>query len=155
MTIRRWEPRSDLRHMEEALARMWCTFPRPGLTARFWLGERILPLTAYQTADALVVRTPIPGVKPEDIEVTIEGNTLTVRGERGADEELKDADYILQERCCARFYRSMTLPGGLNTEQTDATYKDGILNLVIPKREDAKAKAIPVKGGDEVKTKAK
>jgi len=131
--------------MEDALDRMWGSFVRPTRYLRPWSGEWLLPLDVYQTEDSVVVKAPVPGVKPEGMEVTIEGNTLTLRGETKAEEEAREDNYILQERRYGSFCRSVTLPGGLDTDKADASYEDGVLTLRIPRREEARPKSIKVK----------
>lgn len=155
MTLRRWEPFNELRRMEDALDRMWGGFFRPARYLRPWAEEWALPLDIHQTEDSVVVKAPIPGVKPEDVEVTIEGNTLTVRGESKASEEVKEEDYILRERRYGAFHRSVTLPARLDTDKAGASYEHGVLTLSIPRREEAKPRSIKVKVSRAVEGKEK
>lgn len=145
MTLRRWEPLDELRRMEHTLDRMWGGFFRPARTFRRWSNEWELPLDVYQTDDSIELKASVPGVKPEDVEVTIEGNTLTLRGGSKSAGEKTGQDVLLRERRYGSFCRSVTLPAGLDTGKTEAVYENGVLTLSIPKREETKPKSIKVK----------
>ena len=153
MTLVRWEPFNELRRMEDALDRMWGGFFRPTRYLRLRDEEWALPLDIYQTEDSVVVKAPVHGIRPEDVEVTIDGNTLTVRGESKASEEVKEEDYILREQRHGTFCRSVTLPAGLDTHKAEATYEDGVLTLAIPRREEARPRSITVKVAKAVEGK--
>ena len=103
----------------------------------------------YQTPSEVVVKATLPGVKPEDVSIDITGQTLTVRGETKAEEEVKKKDYLYQERRYGSSSRSVVLPGGLRTDKAEATMEDGILPLTIPKAEEVKPKAIKVKAKEK------
>jgi HSP20 family protein len=110
------------------------------------LGEELRPaLDVYQTASEVVVKAALPGVKPEEVEITISGDVLTIKGETKAEQEVKREDYLYQEQRYGAFTRSITLPSALNTEKAEATFEDGVLTLTIPRTEEAKPKAIKVK----------
>ncbi|MFW6126269.1 MAG: Hsp20/alpha crystallin family protein, partial [Chloroflexota bacterium] len=102
-------------------------------------------LDVYQRPDQLVVKASLPGVKPEDVDITVTGDTLTIQGETKADEEVKREDYIYQEHRYGSFSRSLALPPNLRTDKADASFEDGILTVTIPRAEEAKPKAIKVK----------
>jgi HSP20 family protein len=116
--------------------------PRAG-----WLlpAEEALAIDIYETADSVVVKTSVPGVKPEEIDITITGNTVTIAGETKAEEKVEEENYIRRERRYGRFSRSVTLPSGVKTEKAEATFEHGLLTLTIPKAEEAKPKVIKVK----------
>jgi len=110
------------------------------------LGEAATPaLDMYQTPNEVVVKTALPGLKPEDIDIDITGDTLSIKGETKAEQEVKKEDYLYQERRYGGFSRSVVLPGGLQPDKAEATLEEGILTLSIPKAEEAKPKAIKVK----------
>jgi HSP20 family protein len=100
-----------------------------------------------------VVKATLPGVKPEDVSIDITGETLTIRGETRAEEQIKKEDYLYQERRYGSFSRSVVLPGGLKTDKAEATMEDGVLTLTIPKAEEVKTKAIKVKAKEKPKEK--
>lgn len=108
--------------------------------------EGQLALDMYQTKDNLVVKSTIAGVRPEDIDVTVNDNVLTISGERMQQDEVRDKDYYLQECYWGEFSRSVELPEEFDSEGISAEIKDGILTVVIPKSEKAKPKKIMVKG---------
>jgi HSP20 family protein len=107
--------------------------------------QETLAIDIYETLDNVVVRTAVPGVKPEDIDITITGNTLTIAGETKAEEKAEEENYVRRERRYGRFSRSITLPSGAQGEKAEATFEHGLLTLAIPKAEEAKPKVIKVK----------
>jgi len=115
---------------------------------REWLAraEGTLALDMYETEDSVVVKSLVPGVKPDDIDITISGNTLSISGETRAEEEVKEENYIRRERRYGSFSRSVTLPEGLETDKAEASFEDGILTLNIPAAPEAKPKVIKIKG---------
>jgi HSP20 family protein len=142
----RWEPFSELISLRDAMDRLFeesFIRPRGGLLAPW--GEGTLPLDVYDTDDAVVVKASVPGVKPEDVEVTITGDCLNIKGETKAEEEVKKGNYIRQERRYGAFSRSVTLPAGLVTDKAEAVFEGGVLKLTIPKAEEVKPKTITVK----------
>ena len=101
-----------------------------------------------ETDQSFEVKMDLPGVKPEEVEVQIDNNTLTVRGQRSSETEEKDDEkqYHRIERYSGSFARSVVLPSAINEDETIAEFKDGVLNIVIPKTEDAKPRKIKIKG---------
>ena len=146
MAIERWRPFTDLMSLRQAMDRLFeDSFVRPS-RALETLGEVAAPaLDVYQTASEIVVKAALPGVKPEDVSIDITGETLTVKGQSKADQEVKREDYLYQESRYGAFSRSVVLPGGLKTDKAEATMDDGVLTLTIPKAEEVKPKAIKVK----------
>jgi HSP20 family protein len=109
-------------------------------------GEEAQPsIDMYQTPSEVVVKAALPGVKPEEVDITITGDTLTIKGETKASQEVKREDYIYQEHRYGAFSRSITLPSFLQSEKAEATFENGILTLTIPRAEEAKPKTIKVK----------
>jgi len=92
----------------------------------------------------VVVKTSVPGVKPEELNVTITGGTLTIKGEIKAEERVEKANYIRQERRHSSFQRSVHLPDGLEADKAEATFKDGVLTLKVRRSEAAKPRTIKV-----------
>ena len=103
----------------------------------------------YETDESVIVKTAIPGVKADDIDVSVTGDTLTVRAETKEEEEIKRESYLRRERRFGSYCRSVTLPGGLETESAEADYSDGVLTLTFPKAEEVKPKSIKVKSTAE------
>ena len=103
-----------------------------------------LPLDVSETEDEYVVKASIPGIKPEDLEITYSGKTLTVKGEYKAEEEKEDVHYHLRERRYGAFARSLTLPAAVKSEAIEAKYESGVLTLKLPKTEEVKPQKIAV-----------
>ena len=102
----------------------------------------------YETEQELVVKADLPDVKPEDLDIRVENNILTIRGERKFEKKVNENNYLRIERSYGSFSRSFSLANTVNTEAIKADYKDGVLTLSIPKREEAKPKQIKVQVGN-------
>jgi HSP20 family protein len=111
------------------------------------------PIDVHETADDLVVTASLPGMKAEDVEITITGQNLTLRGEFKADEEIKRDQYLYRERRSGSFGRSLQLPVRVEGERADATFTDGVLTLRIPKADEVKPRQIRINaaGSDAAK----
>jgi len=99
----------------------------------------------YEDKDKISVKAELPGMKKEDFQVSLDGNTLTVAGERKHEEEHGEGETYRAERFFGRFQRSITLPQQVDPKKIQATYKDGVLTITLPKSEEAKSKQIEVK----------
>lgn len=141
MAIVRWEPTRELASMEiDRLNRMFESFYSDAFS-RTWTP----PVDIYETADhQLVVKLEVPDVKREDIGITFENGVLTIRGERKRDESVKREQYQRLERFYGQFSRSFTLPPTVDAGKITATYKEGLLTVVLPQRDEAKPKQIEV-----------
>jgi len=98
----------------------------------------------YETEHELVVKADIPEIKPEELDIRVENNNLTIRGERKFEKEVSENNYLRVERSYGSFSRSFSLANTVNAEAIKADYKNGVLTLSIPKREEAKPKQIKV-----------
>lgn len=116
---------------------------------RFFTGEPpagVFPLlNVSSTADTYVVRAELPGIKTDELDITITGDNLTLSGVRKIPEENQAAKYHRRERESGKFSRALTLPGPMNADKVEARLKNGILTIVIPKAEHAKPKKIAIK----------
>jgi HSP20 family protein len=142
----RWEPWSDLMSLREAMDRLFeesVVHPRAGWLAP--LGAESLAVDMYETDDDVVVKTATPGVNPEDIDVSITGDVLTIKGETKAEEKVEKANYIRQERRYGAFSRSLSLPSTVVADKAKAEFEGGVLTLTLPKAEEVKPKTIQVK----------
>ena len=99
----------------------------------------------YEDENEFVIKVELPGINRDDVKVSVNENTLSISGERRVDNEDKRDNYHRIERSYGQFYRSFTLPPNINTEAIGAQFKDGILRLALPKKEEAKPKQIEVK----------
>jgi HSP20 family protein len=154
MAIERWQPFNELMSLRQAMDRLFeDSFVRPS-RALAAISELTAPaLDVYQTSNEVVVKAALPGVKPEEVSIDITGDTLTIRGETKAEEEIKKEDYLYQERRYGAFSRTVVLPGGLKTDKAEATIEDGVLSVTIPKAEEVKPKAVKVKPKEKAKEK--
>ena len=98
----------------------------------------------YETEDELVIKADLPEVAEKDIDVQVENNMLTIRGERKFEQNVKEDNYLRVERSYGSFSRSFTLPNTVNSEAIQANYKDGVLKVVLPKRAESKPKQVKI-----------
>lgn len=140
MIRRRWDPATDLVTMQQAMDRYF---------DGSWAGRRpgrrvdVLPLDVYSTANELVIKASVSGVEPGDVEITIEGDRLTIKGEINAP--LENVEYHIQERRSGPFGRTLTLNVPVEADSAEATFQNGELTLIIPKAEEVRPKVIKVK----------
>lgn len=141
----------DIEHwMERFMDDMWRR-PFPSLLARDrWLPIRPLSLhmpsiDVYEEKDSVVVKAELPGMTKEDIEVNLAGENLTIKGEKKEDKEVKEDDYYRRERSYGSFLRTVALPSEVKSDEIKASFKDGVLEIRMPKTEDAKKKSVSVK----------
>ncbi len=145
--LTRWDPFSEMLSLREAMDSLFeNAMIAPYSGGRSAEGGYGLPLDVTENEDNFVVKASIPGIKPEDLDVTVNGDTLTIKGELKADEEKKDERYHLRERRWGAFQRSVTLPAPVKTDQVQADYNNGVLTLTLPKTEEVKPKRIQIKG---------
>jgi len=155
MAIERWRPRRGIipwipfRELEDMERRFDEAFGRPFLPA-FW---RRFPLEArgwapnidvFEKDDKFVVKAELPGMKEEDIDVSVVSDTLTIKGERKAETEVKDEDYYCCERSYGSFSRSIGLPSTVDAKRIEASFEDGVLEVSLPKAAEVKPKKISV-----------
>jgi HSP20 family protein len=139
----RWDPFRELAAMHERLNRLFEDFGREEDVTLS--GDWIPPVDIYQTdAHEIVLKAELPGLRREDIDVRVENNTLTLKGERRQEKEIKKDRYHRMERTYGSFMRSFTLPNTIDTDKVRAEYKDGVLTVTLPLREESKPKQIKV-----------
>jgi HSP20 family protein len=116
------------------------------LAWRFFHGEALTPLVdVHQTDDDIIVTVSLPGIKPEDVNVTLTGRTLTVSGELKATEQVEREQYVYRERRMGAFNREMRLPVRVEGDKAQATFENGLLRLSLPKAEESKPRQIEIK----------
>ena len=143
-SISRFEPFSGVPSLQNQINRLFNeAFDRSSNEAS--LTTWAPPVDIYETEQALVVKADLPDVKPEELDIRVENNVVTIRGERKFDKKVQEENYLRVERSYGSFARSFSLANAVNTEAIQADYKDGVLTLSIPKREEAKPKQIKVK----------
>jgi HSP20 family protein len=118
-------------------------------SGRLFGGQMVPAMDMRETDDEYVVELEMPGVKPEDTEVTLEGRTLVIRGRFGEEREDRGGKerYMVRERRTGSFTRAVTLPGAVDSERVSSSFENGELSIVLPKAEEQKARRIPVGGG--------
>jgi len=141
-SLLRYQPFTELRGAVDSLFDE--RFFTPYRLFNFGQSE-ITPIDVYQTDKEMVIKASVPGVKPEEVDISIADNILTIRGETKAEEKIEHKDYLYQEHRYGTFCRLVALPRGLKTDRAEANFDDGILTLTIPKAEEAKPKQIKVK----------
>jgi HSP20 family protein len=149
MALARWDPMREMMTMRDQMDRLVNQFfgRGGGEEAEGWVTSGWTPpVEIYDTGDALMVRVELPGVAKEDVQVEVHENTLSLRGERKPDASIKEGQYHRQERAYGPFQRSFRLPVQVDTEKVQATYRDGLLELRLPKSEAAKSKRITITG---------
>jgi HSP20 family protein len=123
-----------------------------------------IPLDVSSTPDSLIIEASLPGVKPEDVEITVMGDTLTINASSGEEQEREESGYMYREVRRGRFSRTVTLPAQVNSDKAVASFENGMLRLSIPKAEEAKprqirigttAEAKPVGAGSTQQTQAR
>lgn len=151
MALVRWTPRTDLwdpfaslEDIREEMNRLFDSTFRRG--RRAFDSEFLAPCDIYEEKDKLVVSMDLPGLRKEDVSVTLQEGILTVKGERKLHAP-KDATYYTQERVSGTFTRTIELPVSVDAGKIDAHFRDGVLEIVLPKTEEAKPKQIEVKVG--------
>lgn len=131
------------REMEDLMGRFFRDWPGPRAAgeARGWAPS----VDMLDRKDEIVVRADLPGLEQKDIEVTVEEGVLTIRGERKAEKEVKEEDYYACERWAGTFTRSLALPRGVEADKIRATFRNGVLEVHLPKTKEAKGKKVEVK----------
>jgi HSP20 family protein len=144
-SIVRWEPLGNMMTLRDAMDRL---FEESVVGPRGWLaptGGAELALDMYETNNDLVITAAVPGVRAEDVDVTVVGDILTIKGETKSETQSEKADYHRQERRYGSFVRAVALPVGVQVDKAEARFKDGVLTVTLPKAETAKPRAIKVK----------
>jgi len=144
--LTRWEPFRDMVSLREAMGRLFeDSFVRPGTSRLSVSPKGALAVDVYETSDDVVVKTAIPGADPDDVDISLTGDTLTIKAEIKADEEVDEEDYVYRERRLGTYSRSFGLPSLVEANGAEAEVENGVLTLRLPKVEEAKPKAIEIK----------
>jgi HSP20 family protein len=150
MAIERWRPRWGItpwrpfRELEEWERRFDDLFGRPSwrlpVEERGWMPA----VYVFEKEDRFVVKAELPGMKEEDIDVSVIGDTLSIKGEKKTETEIKDENYYRCERSYGSFYRSIPIPSNVDANKIEASFEDGILEVALPKSAKVKPKKIAV-----------
>ena len=147
MSITRYDPFRDLKTLQDEVNRLFSTnfsrgFGDEGIARGAWTPN----VDIFENKDEIVLEAELPGMNREDFELTIENNILTLRGERRFEKKDEADNYHRVERAYGSFARSFTLPQTVSGEQAAAEYKNGVLRVVLRKREEVKARRIEIAG---------
>jgi len=150
MTVTRYDPFRDLRSLQDEVNRLFTgnigrTFDDEGIARGSWQPS----VDIYENKDQIVLEAELPGMNREDFDLSIENNVITLRGERRFEKKEDTDNYHRVERAYGSFTRSFTLPNTITGEGATADYRNGVLRVTIPKREETKARRIEVKGEGE------
>jgi HSP20 family protein len=155
MSIVRYDPFRDLRTLQEEVNRLFTgSMPRgfddEGIARGAWSPS----VDIYENKEQIVLEAELPGMKRDDFDLSVENNIITLRGQRQFEKQDESDNYHRVERSYGSFTRSFTLPNTVSAENANAEYKNGVLRVTLPKREETKARRIEIKAetGDAPKT---
>ncbi len=151
MVLQRWDPFRDLRQMEDTMNRLWRGFGGYLGGYREGAEDWNILIDVVQREDDVMVKASLPGVKADDVDVSVEDNVLTLKAERKSDLEGENAAYLIQERPTGSFYRALRLPDTVDTEKIECTYENGVLTIALPKAAEKKKKQIKIKAAGGAK----
>lgn len=147
VAIVRWDPFRDLMTLQDRMNRLFDqTMSRTradeeeGMTVSTWSPA----VDIFETADSIVMKAELPGVSQANIDIQVRDNTLTLKGERKFEREVKDENYLRIERSYGAFQRAFSLPTVIQQDKIRAVFKDGVLEVTLPKAEEAKPKQVKV-----------
>lgn len=153
--VRRPSPFGELMSLRQAMDRLFeDSFVRSAGASVRSGSTSALPLDVRTTADALVVEAALPGVAPDDVEITVEGGTLAISGSYRDERNEDQGDYLVREIRRGSFGRTISLPDGLEADRATATFENGVLALRIPKAEQVKPRQIRITPGGETPARA-
>lgn len=146
-SIVRWDPFKEMSGLQDRMNRLFDDVWGRGRRGEeeYISGGWVPPVDVRETKDSLEISAELPGIDPKDVEVAVEGGVLTLRGTRAFEKAAEGETYHRVERAYGAFERAFTLPGNVDAERIQATYRHGVLHLSVPKREEAKPKAISIK----------
>lgn len=138
-----WRPFRELTTLRDQMDRMWERFFKEGMEP--FGGEWVPSLDVSETKNDIVVKAEVPGMNPKDIDISLTGDLLTIKGEKKQEREEKDENYHRVERSYGAFTRSVRLPQEVKSDKVKADYRNGILKVTMPKSDAAKKKAVKIK----------
>lgn len=139
----RWEPAREMMSLREAMDRLFDdAFTRPISLAGNW---SVPAVDMYQTDNEVVVKAALPGIKPDEVNISVTGEVLTIKGEVKQESETKEKTYHLREQRWGSFERSLILPTEVVADKAKAEFENGVLTITLPKAEEVKPKTIAIK----------
>jgi HSP20 family protein len=146
-SVIRWDPFRNISGLQEQVNRLFESNLR-GRTDESALTTWAPSVDIYETENELVMKADLPDVAEKDIDIHVENNMLTVRGERKFEQKVKEENYLRVERAYGAFSRSFSLPNTVNTDAIKAEYKNGVLTVLMPKRAESKPKQVSTSNGN-------
>ena len=147
MAIIRWDPFRDVMTLQERMNHLFDHAlsrtrgdDKEGLTASMWSPS----VDIFETPDSIVMKAELPGVSRDNIDIQVQDNTLTLKGERKSEHEVKEENYLRGERSYGAFQRTFNLPTGVQQGKIRAVFKDGVLEVTMPKAEEAKPTQVKI-----------
>jgi HSP20 family protein len=155
-SITTWRPFQDLDEIERRLDEGFGQWLTPKAWRRFPLAEKewLPAFEMFEKEDKFVVKAELPGMKQEDVDISVTDSMLSVKGEKRSEREAKEEDYYFSERSYGSFLRSIDLPSNVDTEKIEASFDDGVLVIDLPKIPEAKPKKVTVKARKKEPEKA-
>jgi HSP20 family protein len=145
MPFNPWWRRNELELLRREMDSLLSSFSQGGTRPPLWRETRLFPLlNVWETDEAYLISAEIPGMNVDDLEVKIDGDTLTLKGERKVAEVPENASFHRRERATGIFQRSLTLPGKVDSENVNATYKNGVITVMLQKEKAAQPRQISV-----------
>lgn len=145
MAVVKWDPFRDLISIQDRMNRMFeQTLSRSRLEEGISTATWTPAVDIYETPDRIVLKAELPGMTNEDIDIQLQDNSLTLKGERRFAKDVQEENYLRIERAYGPFQRSFTLPSSVQQEKIRATFHDGVLEVVMPKADAAQAKRISI-----------
>ena len=149
-----WRPMRDLeefeRRFEDIFGSSWPTL-WPGLReGKGWMPS----IDVYEKDNKVILKAELPGMKEEDIDVSVDGDMLNIKGEKNTESEVKEENYYQRESSYGSFFRSIPIPSSIDASKISADYEDGVLQVTMPKIDGVKPKKVPVSAKKKVTAKA-
>ena len=151
MVMQRWDPFREMRRMEDTIEQMRRRFGSQGVDSsgpEAW----VAPLDIIQEGDNIVLHASLPGVNPDQINVTYEDGVLTIEGRTENSFEHQEGNYLMRERHAGRFHRSVRLPDVVDVDKAETSYQSGVLTVTLPKAEEKRARKLDVQVKEPQKT---
>ena len=148
MAIVKWDPWATLPILQSRINRIFEeAFPAhaSAMEGEVSLCDWQPTVDTYEEDDIIVINAELPGVNKDDVSIDIKDNVLSIKGVRNFEQKVKEENYYRRERCYGKFHRAFTLPDAVDPNKIEASYKDGVLKIKIPKAEESSSKKIEIK----------
>ncbi len=147
MAIQKWDPFKELTNLKTQMDKIFESLM--GSSEDIQSGSWVPPVDIYETENEVVIKAEVPGVAQKDIEIKVEDDTLVIKGEKKFERDMEKETYHRAERVYGKFQRSFILPKSIEKDKIKATLKQGVLTIVLPKKEEVKPKEISIQVEEE------